>query len=61
MRSTWTDSRLDDLVRRMDDGFTRVDAELRAVNARFDARQRTIIQVGGGITVAILGLVATQL
>jgi hypothetical protein len=63
-RGTWTDERLDDLARRMDDGFNRVDAELRAlraevraemraeiggVNARLDALQRTMIQVAAAI------------
>ncbi|HEY6775634.1 MAG TPA: hypothetical protein VI122_03915 [Thermoleophilaceae bacterium] len=64
-RATWTDERLDDLARRMDDGFNRVDADLRAVNARIDARQRTLVQVGGGMIAAFvagfLGLIATQL
>jgi len=64
-RATWTDERLDDLARRMDDGFNRVDADLRAVNARIDALQRTMVQVGGGMIAAFLagflGLIATQL
>lgn len=64
-RATWTDERLDDLARRMDDGFNRVDADLRAVNARIDALQRTLVQVGGGMIAAFvagfLGLIATQL
>jgi hypothetical protein len=33
MRSTWTDSRLDDLTHRMDDGFARVDKDLREIRA----------------------------
>lgn len=64
-RATWTDERLDDLARRMDDGFNRVDADLRAVNTRIDALQRTMVQVGGGMIAAFvagfLGLIATQL
>jgi hypothetical protein len=64
-RATWTDERLDDLARRMDDGFNRMDADLRAVNARIDALQRTMVQVGGGMIAAFvagfLGLIATQL
>jgi hypothetical protein len=32
-RSTWTDERLDDLARRMDAGFDRVDKDLREVRA----------------------------
>jgi hypothetical protein len=49
----------------MDDGFNRMDADLRAVNARIDALQRTMVQVGGGMIAAFvagfLGLIATQL
>jgi|GEM_PF-485017 len=36
MREAWTDERLNDLSRRMDRGFDRVDADLRALNARLD-------------------------
>jgi hypothetical protein len=72
MRESWTDERLDDfraetarrfdtLERRMDDGFDRADAELRAVNAKIDALQRTMLQIGGGVIVALVGLIATQL
>ena len=49
----------------MDDGFNRVDAELRAVNARIDALQRTMIQVASAMmatfVAGFLGLIATQL
>jgi hypothetical protein len=65
MREGWTDARLDDLAahadqrfdsleRRVETGFNRVDAELRALN-------RTLLQVGGGVIVALIGLIATQL
>jgi hypothetical protein len=64
-RATWTDERLDDLARRMDDGFNRLDAELRAVNGRIDSLQRTMIQVAGAMmatfVAGFLGLIATQL
>lgn len=56
-RSTWTDSRLDDL-----------NGQLREMRVEIDALQRTIIQVGGGmiaafvgLTAAVIGLMATQL
>jgi hypothetical protein len=52
---------MDDLSRRMDAGFARVDAELRGIDARFDSLQRTMMQVGGGVIAALIGLIATQL
>jgi hypothetical protein len=65
MRETWTDERLDDLNGRVSDGFRRVDEDIRGLrgemNARFDALQRTMIQFGGAMIVALIGLVATQL
>jgi hypothetical protein len=61
MREAWTDARLDDLSHRVEEGFSRVDADLRALNARFDALQHTMLQVGGGVIVALIGLIATQL
>lgn len=61
----WSDARLDDLNarvtdlgRRMDEGFGRVDADLRALNGRFDALQRTMLQVGGGLIAALMGVIA---
>jgi hypothetical protein len=40
-RATWTDERLDDLSRRVDAGFDRVDEDLRQlrteINARFES------------------------
>jgi hypothetical protein len=75
-RATWTDERLDDLARRMEDGFNRVDTELRSlrtemnssfgeVNGRLDALQRRMIQFAGAMMVTFvagfLGLIATQL
>lgn len=54
MRESWTDARLDDLARRMDRGFERVDRDIRdhrsetsgefaslrsEMNARFDAME----------------------
>jgi hypothetical protein len=57
MRSTWTDSRLDDLNGRVSE-----------LSGRIDALQHTILLVGGGlfaafvaVLAAMLGLIATQL
>jgi hypothetical protein len=75
-RATWTDERLDDLSHRMDDGFNRVDADLRSlrtqmesrfesletrIEGRIDALQRTMIQLTGGMLAAILATLATVL
>jgi hypothetical protein len=73
MRQSCTDDRLDDLnhrvgelSRRMDDGFNRVGADLRALDTRFDAMhrtmigmQRTMLQIGAGLGVALIGFLAT--
>ena len=61
MRESWTDARLDDFVVHVDKRFDAVDAELKAQSARFDALNRTLLQVGGGVIVALIGLIATQL
>jgi len=69
MRESWTDGRLDDLSHRVDEGFRRVDADIRdlrtEMNSRFDALQGTMLQIGGGMIAALLagfmGLIATQL
>lgn len=60
-RESWTDERLDDLNKKVDQGFTRLDADMRELNARFDSLQRTLLQVGGMMTAALIGLIATQL
>jgi hypothetical protein len=68
MREKWTDERLDDLNVRVTEGFQRVDADLREMrsdmNTRFEAMQRLIIQVGGGLfgtmLIGFLSLVLAQ-
>jgi hypothetical protein len=68
MREKWTDERLDDMNARMAEGFQRVDADLRELrsdmNNRFEAMQRLIIQVGGGLfgtmIIGFLSLVLTR-
>jgi len=61
MRSTWTDSRLDDLNGRVGE----VKLEVRELRGEIGSLNRTIIQVGGGLIgtliVGILGVLATQL
>lgn len=69
MRESWTDARLDDFRHDVDQRFDRVDAELRALrketNSRFDALQRTLLQIAGGTIATLIagfaGIIATQL
>ncbi|HEU5253665.1 MAG TPA: hypothetical protein VFU16_10120 [Solirubrobacterales bacterium] len=64
MRSTWSDSRLDDLNDRVSVLSGRIDEN----NSRIDRLQHTILIVGGGlfaafvaVLAAIIGLIATQI
>jgi predicted nucleic acid-binding Zn-ribbon protein len=68
MRSTWTDSRLDDLngrVKEIRDDVRDLRGEIRDVRGEIGALKRTMIQLGGGLigtlTVGMLGLIGTQL
>jgi hypothetical protein len=72
MRKSWADGRLDDFAshtdRRFDEvnrRFDRVDEDIHHlrtdINARFDALQRTMLQTSGGVIIALIGLIATQL
>ncbi len=45
----------------VDRRFDAVDAELQRLNGRFDDLHRTLLQVGGGVVVALIGLIVTQL
>ena len=38
MRKAWTDDRLDDLANRMDQGFDRVDRDVRELHTEMDRR-----------------------
>lgn len=53
MRSTWTDSRLDDLNGRV----TEIRDDVRDLRGEIGALKRTIIQVGGGFAgVLVIGI-----
>lgn len=68
MRSTWTDSRLDDLngrVGEIREEMREVRGDMRGLQGEIGALHRAIIQVGGGVigtlVVGLLGLIATQI
>lgn len=58
VRESWTDERLDDLSRKVDQGFARLDAEMRALNGRFDSLQRVLMQIGFTFGAALLAMIA---
>lgn len=71
-RVAWTDERLDDLANRMDAGFARVDAGIRGLRAELRAEigglrgeigvlRVTLLRVGGGIMVGLVGVIAAIL
>lgn len=50
----WTDERLDDLSRHVENGFDRLDADMRYLGSRIDGLERTVIQIGAGVIVTML-------
>jgi Flp pilus assembly protein TadB len=57
MRSTWTDSRLDDMNERMGE----IAEEVRHQSDRIDSLQHTILVVGGGLCAAFVAALAGML
>jgi hypothetical protein len=59
------DSDVRDLRGETNDSFHDLRSEMNTrfdrVDARFDSLQRTLLQLGGGVIVALIGLIATQL
>jgi hypothetical protein len=55
------DRRLEVVDHRFDRFEHRMEDRLNRVNDRFDALHRVMLQVGGGVIVALIGLLATQL
>ena len=59
-REKWTDERLDDLNRKVGDGFGEMGEEFRAIRAEMAAMQRTFLQVAvGGFLTMTVGFAAT--
>lgn len=49
------------LRQEMNGRFERMEGRFEHLESRFDGVQRTLLQVGGGIVVALIGVIATQL
>jgi hypothetical protein len=60
-RVAWTDERLDDLARRVDVGFDRVDRGIRELRGVIEALRITLLRVGGGLMVGLIGVIAAVL
>ena len=64
-RAAWTEERLDDLAEAMRAGFARVDQEIHAGFGRVDQDirelRRSIMTFGGGIIIALIGVIAAVL
>lgn len=60
-RVAWTDDRLGDLANRMDLGFARVDADIRELRAEIGGLRLTLLRVGGGIMIGLVGVIAAIL
>jgi tetrahydromethanopterin S-methyltransferase subunit G len=68
MRSTWTDSRLDEFKEQVNANFSELGQRVDHQSNRIDKLQHTILVVGGGLfaafvalLAAIIGLIATQI
>jgi hypothetical protein len=60
-RTMWSDERLNDLSRRMDAGFQRVDDDIRELRTDMRGMRTLMFQLWGSTIVAILGTIATVL
>jgi len=60
-RVGYVSGRVDEMSKRIDDLSERVDQGFTHMNARFDSLQRTLLQLGGVMSAALLGLIATQI
>jgi hypothetical protein len=68
MRSTWTDSRLDEFKDQVNASLNELGQRVDHQSNRIDTLQHTILIVGGGlfaafvaVLAAIIGLIATQI
>ena len=62
-REKWTEERLDDLNKKVDDGFTRVEKKiddgLRELRGEFKALNRNLLMAAVAIVVALIGTIGT--
>lgn len=61
VRARWTDERLDDLNGKVDDLARRMDEGFHELRGEMNAMQRTMIQLAAVTIAALVGLTVTQL
>jgi hypothetical protein len=57
-RTTWSDERLDDLARRMDAGFDRIDRDIRELRVEIKGLSQTVVRFGGGMLLGFISVLA---
>jgi len=64
-RTAWTNERLDDLAEGIRTGFARVDQDIRDLRTEmreeFRSLHALLFRIGGGIIVALIGVIAAIL
>jgi hypothetical protein len=60
-RTMWNDGRLDDLSKRMDAGFARVDRELGELRTEVRDLRQLMFMLWGPTMLGIIGMIATVL
>lgn len=61
LRFDAVDRRFDRVDKDLREFRAEVDAKFDRLHTRFDAFQRAMLQIGGGVIVALIGIIATQL
>jgi len=65
VREAWTDERLDDFARNVNQRFDRVEGKMedgfRELRKEMNAMHRAMVQVAAVMIAALVGLIATQL
>lgn len=57
----WTDGRLDELSKRVDDGFAEMRVEFQRVDSRFDALQKLLIRMAWTYGIGMLAFAGALL
>ncbi len=59
--TNWTDERMDDFAKHVDQRFDAIDKRLDRFESRFDGLQRTLMLTGGGIIATLIAGIVSVL